>query len=62
MGPGTLEPELQRLGVLPLGVPIERDVVVTYGREGAVLAQGLAPDVQGLLVQRPGLRLLPLGL
>ena len=49
------------LGVLPLGVEVDRQVVVAVGGVGVVVGEQAAVDLQRLLEQRLGLGVLPLG-
>ncbi len=47
--------------VLPLGVEVGRQVAVAEGGIGVVVGEQAAADLQGLLVERLGLGVLPLG-
>ena len=49
------------LGVLPLGIEVEGQVVVAVGGVGMVVGEQAAADLQRLLVQRLGLGVLTLG-
>ena len=49
------------LGVLPLGIEVDRQVVVAGGGVGVVVGEQAAVDLQRLLVERLGLGVLPLG-
>ena len=55
------QPLVARLGVLPLGVEVGRQVVVAAGGVGVVVGEQAAADLQRLLEERLGLRVLPLG-
>ena len=50
------------LGVVPLGIKVERHVVVAFGGVGVVVGEQAAADLQRLFVKRLGLGVLPLGI
>ena len=55
------QPLVSRFEVLPLGVEVDRQVVVAVGGVGVVVGEQAAADLQRLLEQRLGLGVLPLG-